>query len=212
MRASSLGACLIATACLIGCPGGAARPAAVPPPAPVTAARMTATAIDFEDDTIEGDLVKPDGDYVATRHKPKAPAILTAQNAIRAEHCAAPLVWSPELELRAMARARAVRDRGCDATITAPQPGENLTLAAAGTLTPLAAVAPWAREEERVDFPTPRLDPRTQRFTQLVWKDSLAVGCAPISCGDRDGWVCLYDPPGNVEADVELNVAPRGCR
>lgn len=210
MRATRVGATLAAALVLAGCPGARARRASPPPPDGDE--RRTSTEYDFEDDTVEGDLIKPDGAALGTRTKTRAEAILAAQNAVRAEHCAEPLVWSVELELRAAARARALRDRACDLAAVPAPPGENLALAAPGALTPAATVARWAREEERVDFPAARVDPRTARFTQLVWKDSLAVGCAPVTCADRDGWVCLYDPPGNVDGDVALNVAPRGCQ
>jgi hypothetical protein len=208
VRARSVGVVLLF---LIGCPTKP-KPAAPPP----STERPTATEYTFdytfEDDLIEGDLIKPDGDYGTARDRPRPPAILAAQNQVRADHCAAPMVWSPELELRAMGRARALADRGCDRATTAPLPGENLTLAVTGPLTASAVVARWAREEERVDFRAGRVDDRTRRFTQLVWKDSLAVGCAPVGCGDRDGWVCVYEPPGNVDDGFALNVAARGCR
>ena len=35
-------------------------------------------------------------------------------------------------------------------------------------------------------------------YTQIVWRESQAVGCAKVVCADKSQlWVCNYDPPGN---------------
>ena len=88
-------------------------------------------------------------------------------------------------------------------------------LGAAGTTGSIdddAVVAMWAAEEEHYDFRNPAFSMRSGHFTQVVWKDTMAVGCAQVTCGRLDTWVCNYDPAGNVEGDFALNVAPRGCR
>jgi pathogenesis-related protein 1 len=34
-------------------------------------------------------------------------------------------------------------------------------------------------------------------YTQIVWRNTKAVGCAVGGKGAREVWVCDYDPPGN---------------
>lgn len=34
-------------------------------------------------------------------------------------------------------------------------------------------------------------------YTQVVWKNTTAVGCGMAKCGDQEVWVCNYDPAGN---------------
>ena len=101
---------------------------------------------------------------------------------------------------------------GCGFQRSDTEHGENLATGTAGALDADAVVALWARQEEKYDYQRPSLGDKTGHFTQLVWKDTIAVGCAKVSCAGKDTWVCHYDPPGNVASDLALNVAPRGCR
>jgi hypothetical protein len=73
--------------------------------------------------------------------------------------------------------------------------GENL---AAGThLTPTQAVEMWASEQANYTYGN-SYAPGTGHYTQLVWRDSVEIGCGMASCGDRSVVIsCRYSPPGN---------------
>ncbi|MBW0577664.1 hypothetical protein O181_117379, partial [Austropuccinia psidii MF-1] len=52
-------------------------------------------------------------------------------------------------------------------------------------------------------------------FTQVVWKDTLRLGCWRKMCPtvrhapdmkNAYYWICRYDPPGNVEGEYPQNV------
>ncbi|MBK9037309.1 MAG: hypothetical protein IPL61_39710 [Myxococcales bacterium] len=141
-----------------------------------------------------------------------APPIVTAHNRVRAEHCAPPLVWSDALAAEAEAWAQHLAAAGCAFEHSQSEHGENLAAGTAGALDADAVVAMWAREEDHYDWRRPGFGMKTGHFTQVVWKDTVAVGCAVVTCGSLDTWVCNYDPPGNVEGDFPLNVGAHGCR
>ena len=171
---------------------------APPPPPPMAIAMGEERALDWVD--------KNEGD------EPPPPPIVLAHNRVRAEHCAEPLAWSDELAAEATAWANQLAASGC-AFRHSPSPhGENLAAGTSGALDADAVVAMWAGEEEQYDYRRAAFGMQTGHFTQVVWKDTLAVGCGVATCGGNDTWVCNYDPPGNVEGDFALNVAPRGCR
>ena len=145
------------------------------------------------------------------RARPEPP-ILIAHNRVRAEHCAEPLAWSDELAAEATAWANQLAASGCAFRHSPSEHGENLAAGTSGALDADAVVAMWAGEEEQYDYRRAAFGMQTGHFTQVVWKDTLAIGCGVATCGGKDTWVCNYDPPGNVEGDFALNVAPRGCR
>lgn len=166
-------------------------PGAPPPPPPMLSAGMSL------DEKAEGVAYEP--------------PILVAHNRVRAEHCAPPMVWSDGLAAEAQAWATELAASGCAFRHSSSEHGENLAAGTTGSLDDDAVVAMWAAEEEHYDFRRPAFSMRTGHFTQVVWKDTMAVGCARVSCGRLDIWVCNYDPAGNVEGDYALNVAARGC-
>lgn len=192
---------------LAACPAPAKTPVknaesspapAPPPPPPMAVAMAEERALDWVD--------KNAGD------EPPPPPIVIAHNQVRAEHCAPPLTWSEELAAEATAWANQLAASGCAFRHSPSEHGENLAAGTSGALDADAVVAMWAGEEEKYDYKRAMFSMKTGHFTQVVWKDTLAVGCGVATCGGNDTWVCNYDPPGNVEGDFALNVAPRGCR
>lgn len=58
----------------------------------------------------------------------------------------------------------------------------------------------WADEDVDYDYRSNRCRPGAQcgHYTQIVWRETEAVGCAKVMCRDKSQlWVCNYDPPGN---------------
>ena len=147
----------------------------------------------------------PDDEYTLKGVVDDQP-IVVAHNQVRAEHCAPPLRWSDALAAEAEAWAQHLAADGCAFEHSQSEHGENLAAGTTGALDAAAVVAMWAREEASYDWRRPGFSMTTGHFTQVVWKDTIAVGCAMVTCGRQDTWVCNYDPPGNVEGDFALNV------
>ncbi|MBC7974192.1 MAG: hypothetical protein H7138_04350, partial [Myxococcales bacterium] len=140
-----------------------------------------------------------------------ADAFLTAHNAARAKHCAAPLIWSPKLAQIAQQWANALRDKGCQFGHSGGSTGENLAAGTSGTLDPEAVVKMWYDEVSLYKFPNGGFSMKTGHFTQVVWRGTTQVGCGRSQCNGMDIWVCEYDPPGNWEGQYRENVKPTGC-
>ena len=91
----------------------------------------------------------------------------------------------------------------------APDLGENL-YANTGSTSPEEVVAGWVSEVADYDYDTNACAPDSQwgcgHYTQVVWADSLRLGCGVATCTENSpfgssaawqNWVCNYDPPGN---------------
>ncbi len=61
---------------LLSAPLGAQKPAATPAPAAAGVSYKQKTVYDFDDDVVEGDLVRPDGDFVDTRKAAKHSSLI----------------------------------------------------------------------------------------------------------------------------------------
>ena len=64
----------------------------------------------------------------------------------------------------------------------------------------VAAVNMWVDEWVNYDYNSNTCYPGTMcgHYTQMVWRNTLRVGCARVQCNSR--WyfvICSYDPPGN---------------
>ena len=144
---------------------------------------------------------------------PRGPSLLKAammngHNAARAAVGVPPLVWSDTLATTARAYAEEMARTGKFAH--APQPldmtreGENLWTGTRYAYTYDEMMGHWVAErKDFVNRPTPQFS-RTARwedvahYTQIVWRNSTAVGCAMASNKTDDYLVCRYSPPGNV--------------
>lgn len=82
---------------------------------------------------------------------------------------------------------------------------------AQGYPAPALAIDGWANEETDYDYEKREFSTEAGHFTQLVWKNTTAVGCGATDCGD-DGWlfVCEYSPAGNVIGEFGGNVGKPG--
>jgi Cysteine-rich secretory protein family len=139
----------------------------------------------------------------------KDPAFITIMlqhhNAERAALRLLSLSWSPELaaDAQAWAQSLAAKDKGQhDFSIRGNQ-GENLWWGTAGAFPYGDMVDFWGAEKKSfVNGTYP--DCQTSKsavvghYTQMIWKTTVAVGCALVGNGKNDYLVCRYSPAGNI--------------
>jgi len=147
----------------------------------------------------DGKIVYKDSSFIKT--------LLEQHNQFRSAVGSPPLQWSAALaeDARAWAAQLAKGNQGQhDPQVRAKREGENIWWGTAGAFTYEVMVGAWAGEKKDFVygvFP----DCRTRRsavvghYTQMVWKNTNAVGCALTSNGKTDFLVCRYSPPGNIE-------------
>ncbi|KNA21092.1 hypothetical protein SOVF_046430 [Spinacia oleracea] len=78
--------------------------------------------------------------------------------------------------------------------------GENLAAGSGAFMTGTAAVQMWVNEKADYNYNSNTCAPNKVcgHYTQVVWRNSVRVGCARVQC--NNGWffvTCNYDPPGN---------------
>ncbi|KAH8896018.1 extracellular scp domain-containing protein [Thozetella sp. PMI_491] len=120
-------------------------------------------------------------------------AILNSTNFYRSEHNASAVVYNDTLSDFA---TDYLDGNNCDFEHSGGPYGENLAL---GCSDATGCVEMWGNERQSYDYDHPDFSEETGHFTQLVWKNTTAVGCGKRLCGDH-GWylVCEYWPRGNV--------------
>ena len=130
------------------------------------------------------------------------------------------LHWSNELAAKAKSWAEKLALQGCSLKHSDSVYGENIFWAGPREVTTQnkkgetlrrhqlqdikeqEVVDSWAEERQwysHKDNSCNAPDGRScGHYTQIVWKDTLEVGCAKAVCSDNSQvWVCFYDPPGN---------------
>ena len=122
-------------------------------------------------------------------------------NAIRAEVGVAPLSWNKTLAAYARNYANS-RIADCDMEHSGGPYGENLA-EGYGQMTGEQAVKFWATEKDHYDYASNScVNDECGHYTQVVWRNSVHLGCARAKC--HNGWmfvICSYDPPGNYEGE-----------
>ncbi len=146
--------------------------------------------------------------------------ILSAHNQERQRVGVKALVWSGKLAADAAIWARhlAATDTFDHAPDRAEgdEQGENLWMGTLGYYQPEAMVGTWV--EERKMF-KPGLFPNVSttgnwvdvgHYTQLIWYNTAAVGCARAANRSDEFLVCRYGPPGNWMGENALgrSIAP----
>ena len=144
---------------------------------------------------------------------PRGPALLKAammdgHNAARAAVGVPPLIWSDTLATTARAYAEEMANTRKFAhahQVQGPgREGENLWTGTRYAYAYPEMIGHWVAErKDFVNGVTPAFS-RTGKYedvphyTQIVWRNSTAVGCAMASNERDDYLVCRYSPPGNV--------------
>lgn len=136
--------------------------------------------------------------------------IVAAHNAVRAAVSPAPATPLPQMqwsaEDAAVAKAHAAKCVFEHNAQRGPR-GENIYASGGSGRTPQAVVTSWASESKNYDYATNRCSGVCGHYTQVVWRESVKVGCAAQKCttnspfggggGAWELWVCDYSPPGN---------------
>ncbi|PRQ47748.1 hypothetical protein RchiOBHm_Chr2g0103091 [Rosa chinensis] len=139
---------------------------------------------------------------------------LESQNKARAAVGVAPLKWSPSLEKAAhdVAWSMIYNEKGCHSYLdpmslnrTFDIGGYNQHWDRYGTLPPGEVVDKWLLMKKYYNYANNSCSVRNNRcgwYTQVVWRNSLELGCAQERCFENrqsNGMtICLYSPRGNV--------------
>ncbi len=134
-----------------------------------------------------------------------AQEILNTHNDYRAAVGVAPLVWSERLTRHASDWAEHLTARRLFKHSSVPDEGENLWMGTSGAFSYRYMIDDFGSEQRY--FKSGRF-PEVSRtgswqdvghYTQMIWKETQAVGCAGYDGPDGNyRLVCRYSPPGNV--------------
>ncbi|XP_057430872.1 pathogenesis-related protein 1-like [Lotus japonicus] len=135
---------------------------------------------------------------------------LEAQNRFRSYAGVAPLVW--DQNLANYGKNYLNRFRGsCEMEHSQGGPyTENLAWGFPD-LTGTAAVDMWVNEWPHYDYNSNScIGGECRHYTQVVWRDTLRVGCAKVRCDNNRGTLisCTYDPKGNYIGQRPFDISP----
>jgi pathogenesis-related protein 1 len=123
--------------------------------------------------------------------------LLAAHNSVRARVKVPPLVWSDQVAAVAQEWADGLVKRHQFSHRPNSKYGENLFEIRGGAASAAQVVDDWASESRDYDYNSNRCSSVCGHYTQVVWSDTKEVGCGMARSGDREVWVCDYNPPGN---------------
>ncbi|XP_010527028.1 PREDICTED: pathogenesis-related protein 1-like [Tarenaya hassleriana] len=125
---------------------------------------------------------------------------VNAHNRARAEVGVGPVSWDNTVAAFAQNYAR---QRAGDCRLIhsggGGRYGENLAMSTGG-LTGVDAVALWVNEKVDYDYNSNTCRPGKVcgHYTQVVWRNTVRIGCAKVRCNSGGTFItCNYDPPGN---------------
>jgi pathogenesis-related protein 1 len=125
--------------------------------------------------------------------------MVNAHNSWRKTTGVAPLSWSPKLASFAQDWANTLVSRNEFKHRANNNYGENLAAAQGKSFSPKSVVEYWGEEVRDYNYNTNSCKPGEMcgHYTQLVWQKTKEVGCAKAKSGNKEVWVCNYNPPGN---------------
>ncbi|XP_013646411.2 pathogenesis-related leaf protein 6-like [Brassica napus] len=124
---------------------------------------------------------------------------LNTHNAARSQVGVPNIVWNATIASYALNYANARRS-DCNLVYSAGPYRENLAKGSSSTFSAISAVNLWVAEKPYYNYSTNSCTGGKHCFhyTQVVWRDSVKLGCARVQC--TNGWwfvICNYDTPGN---------------
>lgn len=123
---------------------------------------------------------------------------LNAHNSARSQVGVSAITWNTTLENYAQNYANQ-RISDCNLVHSNGPYSENIAKGS-GSFTGTTAVNLWVGEKPYYDYNTNSCTggKECRHYTQVVWQNSIRLGCARVLC--TNGWwfvICSYDPPGN---------------
>ena len=124
---------------------------------------------------------------------------IDAHNSARAQVSVGPMTWDEEIAAFALQYANQHAGDCSMVHSRNPQYGENLAMST-GDLTGTAAVNMWVNEKANYDVKSNScVGGECRHYTQVVWRDSVRLGCAKVRCTTGGTLVgCNYAPQGNI--------------
>uniref|UniRef100_A0A0E0Q3M2 SCP domain-containing protein n=1 Tax=Oryza rufipogon TaxID=4529 RepID=A0A0E0Q3M2_ORYRU len=132
-----------------------------------------------------------------------------AHNAARSDVGVGPVSWDDTVAAYAESYA-AQRQGDCalEHSDSGGKYGENIFWGSAGgDWTAASAVSSWVAEKQWYDHDSNSCSAPANasclHYTQVVWSNSTAIGCARVVCDNSLGVfiTCNYSPPGNVDGE-----------
>jgi len=124
---------------------------------------------------------------------------LDAHNTARASVGVEPFTWDDQVAAYAQQFASQLAT-DCNLVHSHGQYGENLAAGSGDFMTATKAVEMWVDEKQYYHHDSNTCDEGQVcgHYTQVVWRNSVRLGCARVQC-NNGGYVvsCNYDPPGN---------------
>ncbi|OMO95116.1 Allergen V5/Tpx-1-related protein [Corchorus olitorius] len=123
---------------------------------------------------------------------------LDGHNQARAKVNVKTLTWDKQVAAYAQGYANQ-RIGDCGLVHSGGSYGENIAWSS-GELSATDAVKMWVDEKVYYNYQsnTCASDQICGHYTQVVWRDSVHVGCAKVKCDNGGTFItCNYDPPGN---------------
>ncbi|CDO97323.1 unnamed protein product [Coffea canephora] len=122
---------------------------------------------------------------------------LNVHNSARSQVGVGPMTWDTTVAAYAQNYANQ-RISDCNLVHSQGPYGENLAKGT-GTFTGTAAANLWVAEKPYYNYTSNScVGGECLHYTQVVWRDSVRLGCARVQC--TNSWwfvICSYDPPGN---------------
>ncbi|EEF40265.1 basic form of pathogenesis-related protein 1 [Ricinus communis] len=123
---------------------------------------------------------------------------INAHNAARAAVGVGPMTWDNTVAAYAQNYANQ-RINDCRLVHSGGRYGENIAWSS-GDLSGTAAVKLWVDEKAFYNYNSNTCAAGQQcgHYTQVVWRNSVRLGCAKVRCRNGGTFItCNYDPPGN---------------
>jgi Cysteine-rich secretory protein family len=148
----------------------------------------------------------PINSQVVAQNTGGAAEILNAHNKYRQEVNVPPLKWSNTLASNAQKWANYLASRGGNLQHSQNSgEGENLWAGTAGAFSYTQMVDSWGAEKRYfVNGTFPNVSSTGNwydvgHYTQIIWRNTTAVGCGVARGGGKDILVCRYGPRGNYQ-------------